>query len=176
VAHEFTHLDDRGNAHMVDVTGKAPTHRRAEARCHVSLAPDALGRLVHDGPGGAIFEAARMAGILAAKRTPTLIPLCHPLLLGDIRLTLRVETGSVVVTATVETFGPTGVEMEALTACAIAALTVVHAHRHTEPKPVVDGLSVWEKSGGRSGTWLRGGVQGTGSAASALSESLTVNP
>jgi cyclic pyranopterin phosphate synthase len=158
VAADFTHLDDRGSAHMVDVTGKEATRRWAEARCRVELAPSALDDLAVGGPGAAVLDAAQVAGVLAAKRTPALIPLCHPLPLGDVRVGVQVTDGSVAVVATVETFARTGVEMEALTACTVAALTVVHAHRHSEPKPVIDGISVWEKAGGRSGTWRRGGT------------------
>jgi cyclic pyranopterin phosphate synthase len=157
VASAFTHLDDRGSAHMVDVTAKAPTRRRAEARCRVDLAPEALSELSGTGPAAAVLDAAQVAGVLAAKRTSTLIPLCHPLPLGTVAVSTSIEGGAVVVVAVVEAFAQTGVEMEALTACTVAALTVYHAHRHTEPKPVLEDVCVWEKSGGRSGAWGRGG-------------------
>ncbi len=156
VASAFTHLDGRGRAHMVDVTAKVPSRRQAEARCRVDLAPAALTAMAGAGPGAAVLDAAQVAGVMAAKRTSTLIPLCHPLPLGTVAVTARIEGGAVVVVATVEAFAQTGVEMEALTACAVAALTVVHAHRHTDPRPVVDDVCVWEKSGGRSGAWGRG--------------------
>ncbi len=153
---------------MVDVTAKEPTRRRAEARCRVDLAPEALTVLAAGaGPAAAVLEAAQVAGVLAAKRTSTLIPLCHPLPLGTVTVTACLEGGAVVVVATVEAFAQTGVEMEALTACTVAALTVVHAHRHTEPKPVVDDVCVWEKSGGRSGAWGRGGARPAPPAATA---------
>ena len=151
---EFTHLDGKGNARMVDVSAKAPTDRRAEARCQVALGPEDL-RRARSGADSHYFEAARTAGIMAAKRTPILIPLCHPLLLGETSVQVTAGAEGLEVSATVGTFGRTGVEMEALTACAAAALTLVHAYRHAEPKPVVSGLALWEKTGGRSGTWRR---------------------
>jgi cyclic pyranopterin monophosphate synthase len=145
----FTHLDGRGNARMVDVTGKALTHRRAEARCLVVLTAADQARLSVDA-----VEVARLAGVHGAKLTWDLVPLCHPLPLEAIDVTLAVAEAGVAITATAETVERTGVEMEALTACAMAALSVVAAC--SEPATVTH-LALWEKRGGRSGTWRRDG-------------------
>ena len=102
-----------------------------------------------------VLSAARIAGLGAAKQTSSLIPLCHPLPLTGLELTFKVGSDFVEVVATTETIGQTGVEMEALTACAIAALTVLCAVRAKDPLAFIDGLTLWEKSGGRSGTWKR---------------------
>jgi cyclic pyranopterin monophosphate synthase len=160
----FTHLDGRGNARMVDVTGKAPSHRRAEARCRVAVTSAGLRKLADTG-GEQALETARIAGIRAAKRTADLIPLCHPLPLGDVAVDVSLADGHVAITATAETFERTGVEMEALTACALAALSVVGACGPGEA--VVGDLTLWEKTGGRSGTWRNPAHPGTAGPASA---------
>jgi cyclic pyranopterin phosphate synthase len=153
----FTHLDGRGNARMVDVTGKDPTQRRAEARCRVRAPSGGLAPLEGlSGPG--LLETARLAGIRAAKLTSSLVPLCHPLSIGDVEVQVVLADGQVDIMATAETFGRTGVEMEALTACAVSALAVVGACDGHEA--VVEDLTLWEKSGGRSGTWRRATAPG----------------
>jgi cyclic pyranopterin phosphate synthase len=148
----FTHLDDRGHAVMVDVTGKPETTRRAVARAVVVDVGDLAGL-----PGGAagVVAEARAAGLLGAKQTAMLIPLCHPLPLSRLSLEFEFVGGDVAVTALVETLGPTGVEMEALTACAIASLTVLAAVPSDGRSAQIDELCLWEKSGGKSGTWMR---------------------
>ncbi len=152
----FTHLDDRGNARMVDVTAKARTARRAVARCRVVLGRRPSG----GGPDPDVLSEARLAGATAAKRTAELIPLCHPILLDGVTVTTVVDGDAVEIMAVAETVGQTGVEMEALTACALAALSVASAHRHDTDKPVIEGLALWEKSGGRSRDWRRTGPDG----------------
>ncbi len=149
---------------MVDVTGKATTLRRAVARCQVDVGTDATAAMARGRPSIAVLDEAAAAGVLAARRTPHLIPLCHPLLVDDVTVTFELAPGTVTVTATAETVGPTGVEMEALTACAFAALTLAAGHRHATRKPVIGALALWEKSGGRSGDWRRGETVPPGSS------------
>jgi cyclic pyranopterin phosphate synthase len=120
---EFSHVDDLGSVRMVDVGGKPLQRRRAVARAVVRMAPETSARL-HDLPKGDALTTAQLAGIMAAKRTADLIPLCHPLPLTHIDVALTVGDGSVEITATAETTAQTGVEMEALTAASVAALTV----------------------------------------------------
>jgi cyclic pyranopterin phosphate synthase len=148
----FTHLDERGHAVMVDVTEKAETTRRAVARAVITGAGD-LARI----PAGAagVFAEARAAGLLGAKQTAMLIPLCHPLALSRLSVELESAGDDLAVVALVETLGPTGVEMEALTACAFAALTVLAALPSTDRAARIEELCLWEKSGGKSGTWVR---------------------
>jgi cyclic pyranopterin phosphate synthase len=145
----FSHLDGRGNARMVDVTGKAPSFRRAEARCRILLSPADRTRLA---AASETFEVARLAGLHGAKRTADLVPLCHPLPLEALEVQVSLADEGVSITATAETFERTGVEMEALTACATAALCVVAA---CGEDATVSDLALWEKRGGRSGTWRR---------------------
>lgn len=149
----LTHVDARGRARMVDVTGKAVSVRRAVARCVVRAGGDAIASL--EGLPDTI-PFARAAGVLGAARTFDLIPLCHPLPLDDIDV--RVEPagpGELAVTATATVQDRTGVEMEALTACGIAGLTLVMALLPADPRARMDSLTLWHKSGGRSGTWSR---------------------
>src|SRR5579875_3541396 len=121
----LTHLDPLGRARMVDVTPKEATHRRALARCRVSMLPETTAKVASNAISkGDVLGAARIAGIQAAKRTADLIPLCHPLLVGSVTVNFTIGDDYVEVEAQVETFDRTGVEMEALTACAVAALTV----------------------------------------------------
>ncbi|HZU78908.1 MAG TPA: cyclic pyranopterin monophosphate synthase MoaC [Acidimicrobiales bacterium] len=137
-----------GRARMVDVTGKAPTLRRAVARC-VVRARDG-GRV----PGGADeFAEAKVAGVQAAKSTGRLVPLCHPLPLDDVRLEIRRCDDGVEITAETTVVARTGVEMEALTACTVAALSLVG--RGGPDRLFVDEVALWHKSGGRSGSWAR---------------------
>ena len=121
----FTHLDPLGRARMVDVTPKDPSHRRAIARAKVHMSTDTASAIARGAVGkGDVLAVARVAGIQAAKRAPELIPLCHPLLVGAVLVNFRLEETYIEVEAEVETYDRTGVEMEALTACSVAALTV----------------------------------------------------
>lgn len=151
----FAHINERGEARIVDITGKVSTSRRAVARCRVALSTEALDTLTIEHEARRVFGEATAVGMMAAKRTARLIPLCHPIRVDDVALTIRVVEGAVEIEAVAEAFERTGLEMEALTACAIAALSIVVAFRKFEPKPMVDDLALWEKSGGRSGHWTR---------------------
>jgi cyclic pyranopterin monophosphate synthase len=150
----LTHLDERGSARMVDVGGKDVTERTAVAVCHVELAP-ATAALLADGtlPKGDALALARVAGIQAAKRTPELIPLCHQVALTGVTVDLEVDraSGVVTITATARARDRTGVEMEALTAASIAALTVYDLVKAVQRDAVVTGLRLVRKTGGRSG-------------------------
>lgn len=157
---ELTHLNARGEALMVDVGAKADTGRRAVAEACIRMRPDTLSRIV-DGtmPKGDVLAVARVAGIMAAKRTPDLIPLCHPLALSGVQVDLQpLESGDgLLVTATCRVTGQTGVEMEALTAASVAALTVYDMCKAVEKGMVIEGVRLLEKEGGKSGHWLAGG-------------------
>lgn len=154
----LTHLDQHGAARMVDVADKPPTRRSAVARARLRMAPATLAAaLAGDAPKGDVAAAARIAGIMAAKRTAELIPLCHPLPLTTVRVDFRpVERDGrawLEIEARAETVGPTGVEMEALTAAAVAALTVYDMCKGLERGMVIEEIRLLEKRGGRSGTW-----------------------
>ncbi len=153
----FPHLDRSGNARMVDVTAKSPTERRAVATGRVSMSA-ATARLVRDGalPAGDVLTAARTAGQIAAKQTADLLPLCHPILLGDVTVDFVVGSDRVEVVARVEAIDRTGVEMEALTACSVAGLTIYASCKSLDRSLRVEEVTVVEKSGGRSGSWTRG--------------------
>lgn len=141
---------------MVDVGAKASTRRRAEARARVTMAESTSAAILNNGlPKGDVLAVARIAGIQAAKKTSDLIPLCHPLMLSSVTVDLAVGTGAVDITAVVETTGPTGVEMEALTACAVAALTLYDMCKAIDKEMVIGQVALWEKSGGRSGDFRR---------------------
>jgi len=153
----FSHLDDKGNAHMVDVGDKAVTRRRAVARCVVTMSPSTAAAIVSGSlPKGDVLGVARIAGIQAAKRTSDLIPLCHPLMLTSVSVSLDVRDACVDIEAVVETTGQTGVEMEALTACSVAALTLYDMCKSADKNMVIGELALWEKSGGRSGDYKKG--------------------
>lgn len=158
---ELTHLDAGGAARMVDVSGKEQTLRRAVARAVVRMSP-ATAEVVAagDAPKGAVLATARLAGIQAAKRTGELIPLCHPLPLDHVDVTseLDARAGTVTLTAEARTLGRTGVEMEAMTAAAVAALTVYDMVKGLERGVEIGEVVLLEKSGGRSGTWRREGA------------------
>ena len=152
----FTHLDDEGRARMVDVGGKDVTRRRAVARARITMQAETAealrsGRV----PKGDVLAVARVAGIQAAKRTSELIPLCHPLMLSSVVVDLAVGHAWVDVEATTETVDRTGVEMEALTACSVAALTIYDMCKAVDRSMSVESLGLHEKSGGRSGDWRR---------------------
>jgi cyclic pyranopterin phosphate synthase len=154
----LTHLDEHGDARMVDVGAKAATERRAVAQATVRMAPETA-RLVQagDAPKGDVLATARIAGIMAAKRTGELIPLCHPIALDhvDVDATVDAEAGTVTITATAGVTARTGVEMEAMTAAAVAALTVYDMVKGVERGVTVEQVVLLEKAGGRSGTWRR---------------------
>lgn len=152
----LTHLDEHGRAHMVNVSGKPDTQRVAIARGEVRLAPETLNLILGGGvPKGDVFATARIAGIMSAKKTSELIPLCHPLPLTHVSvdLTGRVEDniGIVQITARAETTGKTGVEMEALTAVSIAALTVYDMIKAVQRDARITDIRLLEKHGGKSG-------------------------
>jgi len=151
----LTHVDDHGHAHMVDITGKAVTRRVAEARCTVRTSGDVAAVLDHPSGGLDLVETARVAGVMVAKRTPTLVPLCHPLLLDGIEVEVSVLPDGFAVRAVTSVADRTGVEMEALTACAGAALVLVQGLLDVDPGASVEDLTLWHKSGGRSGVWER---------------------
>jgi cyclic pyranopterin phosphate synthase len=152
----FTHVDPLGRARMVDATPRDPTHRRALARCKVMMLPDTTVKVASNAiTKGDVLGAARIAGIQAAKRTADLIPLCHPLLVGSVHVNFTIGDDHVEVETQVETFDRTGVEMEALTACTIAALTIYDMCKSADRTMVIGELCLWEKTGGRSGAWRR---------------------
>ena len=150
----LTHLDDTGAARMVDVGGKQDTAREATATGRITLSPQALA-LVRDATAnkGDVLAAARIAGIMAAKRTADLIPLCHPLPLTRVSLDLAHDDTGIQATATCATTGKTGVEMEALTATTVALLTIYDMVKAVDKTMTIDGVRVIAKSGGKSGGW-----------------------
>jgi len=139
---------------MVDVSDKRATHRTASAHAFVRIRPDVLAKLP-DNPKGDPLEVARIAGIQGAKRTSELIPMCHPLALTHIAVEARVEAGGVRIETTVSTTGPTGVEMEALTAAAVAALTIYDMTKALDKGIEIQDLYLVEKTGGKSGDFRR---------------------
>jgi cyclic pyranopterin phosphate synthase len=150
----LTHLDEQGQAQMVDVGAKADTQREAVARGSITMQPETL-RLILSGaaPKGDVLAAARVAGIMAAKRTPDLIPLCHTLLLTHVSVTIEpdAEASALRIEARVRTRGPTGVEMEALTAVSVAALTIYDMCKAVDRGMRIGDIRLAEKRGGRSG-------------------------
>ncbi len=152
----LTHLDPLGKARMVDVTPKEPTHRRALARCKVFMQPETTAKVASNAvTKGDVLGAARIAGIQAAKQTANMIPLCHPLLVGSVYVNFNLGDDHVEVEAQVETVDRTGVEMEALTACAVAALTIYDMCKSSDRGMSIGELALWEKTGGRNGPWRR---------------------
>ena len=150
----FSHVDDSGAARMVDVSGKDVTIRTAAARGRVEVSPEVIALLRGKGmPKGDVLAVARIAGIQAAKRTPELIPLCHPLTIDAVTVDVDVSETSVDIRAQVRTTARTGVEMEALTSVAVAALTVVDMVKAVDLHATITGIEVVAKSGGRSGSW-----------------------
>ena len=141
---------------MVDVGGKPATHRRAIAEGHIHLQPETVALLRTGGhQKGDVLGIARIAAIMASKRTAELIPLCHPIALSHIDITLEINDGGVYCQACAETVGPTGVEMEALTAVQVALLTIYDMCKAVDRGMHMDGIQLLEKSGGRSGNWRR---------------------
>lgn len=156
MGHRLTHVDDSGAARMVDVTAKAVTARTATARGRVEVSAEVIALLRGDGvPKGDALSVARIAGIMATKRTPDLIPLCHPLAIGGVDVDLEVADDAVLIGATVRTADRTGVEMEALTAVSVAALTVVDMVKAVDKLARITDIEVVAKSGGKSGDWRR---------------------
>ena len=141
---------------MVDVTPKDPTHRRAVARGRVYMHPETTSLVARGGVGkGDVLAVARVAGIQAAKRASDLIPLCHPLLVGAVLVNFRIEDTYIEVEAHVDTVDRTGVEMEALTACSVAALTIYDMCKSADRSMTIGDIALWEKTGGRSGVSRR---------------------
>ncbi len=153
----LTHVDERGAARMVDVSGKDVTARTATASGSVLVSATVIGLLRGEGvPKGDALAVARIAGIQAAKRTPDLVPLCHPIAVHGVTVDLSVREDRVAITATVRTADRTGVEMEALTCVAAAGLTLIDMVKAVDREATLTDIRVEEKSGGRSGTWRRG--------------------
>ncbi|MEV0702447.1 cyclic pyranopterin monophosphate synthase MoaC [Saccharopolyspora sp. NPDC050389] len=153
---ELTHVDEAGAARMVDVSGKQPTARIAVASGVVRTTAEVIALLRRDGlPKGDAIATARIAGIMAAKRTPDLIPLCHPIAISGAKVELELGEAEVRITATVKTTDRTGVEMEALTAVAGAGLTLHDMIKAVDPAAVLDEVRVERKEGGKTGTWTR---------------------
>ena len=154
---ELTHLDEEGHVRMVDVGAKADTERVAIAKGEVSMRPETLRLIVEKGvPKGDVLAVAQVAGIMAAKRTPELIPLCHPLLLTkvDVGFAIDEERSCIEITATVRCQGKTGVEMEALTAVSVAALTIYDMAKAVEKTMRISNVRLVRKSGGKSGGYV----------------------
>jgi cyclic pyranopterin monophosphate synthase len=152
----LTHVDEAGAARMVDVSDKAVTTREAVATGRVLVSARVVDLLRGEGvPKGDALGVARVAGIMAAKKTPELVPLCHPLAISGVTLDLTVVDDAVEIRATVRTTDRTGVEMEALTAVSVAALTVVDMVKAVDKGAVITEVRVESKAGGRSGTWVR---------------------
>jgi cyclic pyranopterin phosphate synthase len=158
---DLTHFDAEGHAHMVDVGDKSITHRVAIAEGRIYMQPETLQR-IREGrhAKGDVLGIARVAGIMGAKRTGDLIPLCHPIGLTRVALELDIESTAVRVQATCEVHARTGVEMEALTAVSTALLTVYDMCKAVDRGMVIDGVRLLEKRGGRSGTWRADTTQG----------------
>lgn len=152
----FTHLDESGAARMVDVSGKEPSVRTATATGRVLLSGEVVA-LLRSGevPKGDALGVARIAGIMGAKRTPDLIPLCHPIALHGVKVTLDVVDDGVDITCVVRTADRTGVEMEALTAVTVAALALIDMVKAVDPAAVITDVRVEEKTGGKTGVWTR---------------------
>jgi cyclic pyranopterin phosphate synthase len=154
---QLTHVDERGNVHMVDVGPKADTERFAVAKGEVHMHPETLRLIVRDAlPKGDVLTTAQLAGIMAAKQTPNLIPLCHPLLLTQVEVGFEIDEGASVIeiVATVRTRGKTGVEMEALTAVSVAALTLYDMAKAVEKTMRITNVRLARKSGGKSGDFV----------------------
>lgn len=151
---KLTHIDEQGRARMVDVSDKPATAREAVATGFVRMSPETLALAVSgEGRKGDVRAVAELAGIMAAKRTSDLIPLCHPLALSKVVVEVEPGEGGMTVTARVKTTGPTGVEMEALTAASVACLTIYDMLKAAEKGMVIETVRLLEKTGGKSGDW-----------------------
>ena len=154
---KLTHLDEEGSAHMVDVSAKATTSRKAVASGRISMSAEAAAAIKQGlVKKGDVLAVARVAGIMAAKRTADLIPLCHPIPLSSVNIDLDLDDGGVSVTATAKTAGQTGVEMEALTAASVALLTVYDMAKALDKGMIISDVRLLAKSGGKSGDWTAG--------------------
>ena len=152
----LTHVDATGAARMVDVSEKAVTAREATATGRVLTSPEVVALLRGEGvPKGDALAVARIAGIAGAKRTPDLVPLCHPIALHGVTVDLEVTDEAVEITATARTADRTGIEMEALTSVAVAGLTVIDMVKAVDPRASITDVRLLRKSGGKSGEWLR---------------------
>lgn len=152
----FTHLDPLGRARMVDVTPKEPTHRRAIAKGRVHMKSETASAVARGSISkGDVLAVARVAGIQASKKTSDLIPLCHPLLIGSVFVNFTIEDEFIEIEAQVETIGRTGVEMEALTAATVSALTIYDMCKSMDKEMVIGDITLWEKTGGKSGPFKR---------------------
>lgn len=151
---KLSHFDEAGSARMVDVSGKPSTRREAEASAFVALSAEALAALPHN-PKGNPLEVARIAGIQAAKRTAELIPMCHPLPLSLVDVRMEVVADGIAIRATAATTAPTGVEMEAMTAAAVAALTVYDMCKAVDKAIAIREVRLERKTGGKSGDYTR---------------------
>ncbi len=150
----LTHLDDKGAARMVDVSAKAATAREAVAEGMITMSAEALAAIRYGAVAkGDVLAVARIAGIMAAKQTSTLIPLCHPIALSSVTVDLAITADGITATATARTTGPTGVEMEALTAASVALLAIYDMAKALDRAMVIGGVRLLAKSGGRSGDW-----------------------
>lgn len=151
---KLTHLDDSGAAHMVDVSAKDDTVREATAEGRITMSADALAA-IREGSAkkGDVLATARIAGIMAAKKTPELIPLCHPLMLSKVSVDFAFEDNGILVTTLVRLTGQTGVEMEAMTAASIALLTIYDMAKALDKGMVISDVRLLSKSGGKSGDW-----------------------
>jgi cyclic pyranopterin phosphate synthase len=153
---DLTHVDEAGAARMVDVSAKEPTLRRAVAAGRVETTPEVIALLRRDGlPKGDALAVARIGGIMGAKRTPDLVPLCHPIALHGVTVDLDVRESTVEITAIVRTADRTGVEMEALTAVATAGLALIDMVKAVDPAASIEGVRVLRKEGGKTGDWVR---------------------
>ena len=156
MSEDFTHLDERGAARMVDVSSKEITVRTATASGRVLVSAEVIALLRGAGmPKGDALAVARIAGIQAAKRTPDLVPLCHPLAIHGVDVDLRIDADSVRIVATVRTADRTGVEMEALTCVSVAGLALVDMVKAVDPAAVISDIKLDEKTGGKRGRWVR---------------------
>ncbi len=157
----LTHLDPLGRARMVDVTPKEPTHRRAIARGRVHMSTETTSLVARGAINkGDVLSVARVAGLQAAKRAADLIPLCHPVMVGAMLVNFRIEDTFIEVESQVETVDRTGVEMEALTAATVACLTIYDMCKSVDRSMTIGDVTLWEKTGGRSGTFRRQGDHG----------------
>ncbi len=153
---KLTHLDADGQSHMVDVSDRDVTVRTAQASGHVSLSAEVITMLRDKTvPKGDVLATARIAGIMGAKRTPDLIPLCHPIALNSVTVECEIDNSGVAIVAKVKTADRTGVEMEALTAVSVAALTIIDMVKAVDPSAFISHVQVDSKDGGRNGSWKR---------------------
>ena len=153
---KLTHLDAEGQSHMVDVSDRDVTVRTAQASGHVSLTAEVITMLRDKTvPKGDVLATARIAGIMGAKRTPDLIPLCHPIALHSVTVECEIDGAGVAIVAKVKTADRTGVEMEALTAVSVAALTIIDMVKAVDPSAAISYIQVDSKDGGRNGSWKR---------------------